>query len=152
HVPDRHDLPGRRERGVGAARGRSPAGGGRVKVAVHAPSVRAGGRLERALLGLHARGHLLQLSGAPAPGSALVSLGESGGRMFGSHDAEVAVGGPSAGGALWLAALSGARAVVLELEAGARRAWNPLVRWGWSVLGGSGILAESEVTAFLALT
>jgi len=123
-----------------------------VRVAVHAPSVRAGGRLERALLGLHARGHALRVSGMPAPGSALVGLGEPGGRALGPHDADVCVGGPSAGGALWLAAISGARAVVVELEAGARRKWNPLVRWGWSVLGGTGILAESEVTAFLAIT
>ena len=123
-----------------------------MRVAVHAPSVRAGGRLERALLGLHARGHLLSVSGRPAPGSALVDVGGPAGRAWEPREADVAVGGPSAAGALWLAALSGARAVVLELEAGPRRAWNPLVRWGWSVLGGSGILAESEVTAFLALT
>lgn len=122
-----------------------------MKLAVHAPSVRAGGRLERALVGLHARGHALRISGQPPTGSALTSLGEPGRRGFEPHDADVAVGGPSAGGALWLAALSGARAVVLELDAASRRQWNPLVRWGWSVLGGNGILTESEVTAFLAM-
>lgn len=122
-----------------------------MRIAVHAPSVRAGGRLERALLGLHARGHDVRVSGRPVAESALVALGETAGRALRQREADVAVGGPSAGGTLWLAALSGARAVVLELEAGPRRKWNPLVRWGWSVLGGHGILAESEVTAFLAL-
>ena len=119
-----------------------------MRVAVHAPSVRPGGRLERALLGLHARGHELSVSGRPAPGSALVRVGEQR-RHTGRHDADVAVGGPSAGGALLLAALTGARAVVLELEAGPHRAWGPLVRWGWSVLGAHGIVPESEVTQFL---
>ncbi len=122
-----------------------------MRIAVHAPSVRPGGRLELALLGLQARGHGLRVSGTAAPGSALLSVGEPEGRGLGRHEADVAVGGPGAGGALLLAALSGARAVVLELEAGPRRAWGPLVRWGWSVLGGHGIVAESEVAAFLEL-
>ena len=120
-----------------------------MRIAVHAPSIPVGGRLEHALLGLAARGHELHLSGATATGSALGVLRGSGERAFDRREAEVAVGGSRAGGALWLAALTGARAVVLELDARDHRAWAPLVRWGWSLFGGYGLVSEPDVAAFL---
>ena len=120
-----------------------------MRIAVHAPSIPVGGRLEHALRGLAARGHELRIAGAIAAGSALEALRGPGEHSFGRWEAEVAVGGSRSGGALWLAALRGARAVVLELDARDHRAWNPLVRWGWSLLGGYGLVSEPDVAAFL---
>jgi len=122
-----------------------------VRIAVDLPSIAPGGRLEHALLGLADRGHLLLRSGTAPAGSALAGRGAPGGRGPVRREADVAVGGPRARGALLLAALSQASAVVLGLEADARRRWGVLERWGFARVAGAGLLAEEEVEAFLAL-
>ncbi len=121
-----------------------------MRIAVHLPTVPVSSRLERAVLGLGERGHLVLRAGGAAPGSALATVGEAGGSGLARREADVVVGGAHARGPLVLAALSHARALVLGLEAQAHRRWGALERWGWSVLGGFGVVAEEQAPQFLA--
>ncbi len=121
-----------------------------MRIAVHLPTVPSGSRLERAVRGLGERGHLLLRAGKAAPGSALAALGEPGGSGLVRREADVVVGGACARGPLALAALAHARALVLGLEAQAHRRWGVIERWGWSVLGGFGVIPEEQAPAFLA--
>jgi histidinol-phosphate phosphatase family protein len=108
-----------------------------VRLAVHASAHAAGGRLPHALDGLAARGHELTLAGGGMAGPART-------------EADVVVGGSRPLGATWLAAMTRARAVVLELDARSHRAWGPLDRWAWSVAGAYGLIDERQVAEFLA--
>lgn len=121
-----------------------------MKLAIHLPSITPGSRLEHAVRGLEARGHLLLRAGRAPAGSALAAVGTRGGGRLVREECDVVVGGARARGPLALAALSQARAVVLALEAAPHRRWSAVERWGWALAQGSGIVAEDEVPDFLA--
>ncbi len=108
-----------------------------MKLAVHASAHAPGSRLAAALTGLAARGHAVVCPG-------------SGGANPARSEVDIVVAGARPLGAAWLAALTGARAVVLSLVADAHRQWGPLDRWAWSVAGAYGLIDEQEVDAFLA--
>jgi histidinol-phosphate phosphatase family protein len=118
-----------------------------VRLAVHAPSVAPGSRLERAVRGLADRGHLLRVAGRPPAGSPLAGAGGA----PGPDDAlDVVIGGGRPLGAFALAATRHAHAVVLGLDAAAHARWGVAERWGWSRFRAAGVIEEAESAAFLA--
>jgi len=119
-----------------------------VRIAVHAPSVAPGGRLERAVLGLGARGHALAVAGRLPARS---RLAEAGGRAAGAgRPVDAVVGGTRPLGAFALAALRQAQAVVLGLEADAHASWGLLERWAWARFRAAGVIDEAEAARFAA--
>jgi D-glycero-D-manno-heptose 1,7-bisphosphate phosphatase len=117
-----------------------------MRLAVHAPSIAAGSRIERAAAGLAARGHaLLAVGGAPGPLSPLAALEAAGA----ADDVDVVLGGPRALAAAWWAARLRARALLLALEPDTHRRWGPLERWAWGVMGSHGVVEEADAGYFL---
>jgi histidinol-phosphate phosphatase family protein len=121
-----------------------------MRLALHAPGIAPGSRLELAVAGLAARGHTLRLSGRAPAGSRLPELVAAGARDAAEDPVDVVVGGPRPFGAFLLASLANAQAVVLALEAAAHARWGLLERWGWSRARAAGVIAESDAAAFIA--
>ncbi len=120
-----------------------------MKLAVYRPGLRAGGRLERALVGLAQRRHELRGYGRGQPGSALAAHVVAGAERAATA-AEVVVGEGAALGPTWLAWRTAARAVVLALDAPSHGRWNLAERWSWAASGAYALVNEGEVDVFLA--
>ena len=105
-----------------------------MRLVVHASALAPGGRLERAIAGLRARGHDVRAAA----------------ERESDIEADVVLGGPDPVGPVWLAGLRRAPVLVLELEAARHRGWNMLERWLWAVAGGYGVIDGAQVDAFLA--
>lgn len=88
-------------------------------------------RLAHAVQGLQARGHEVS-SHSDARAAVDVVVGQR----------------PVA--SAWCAVQRHARALVLGLSAVEHGRWNPFERWVWAVMGGYGLIVESEVGGFLA--
>ena len=104
--------------------------------------------MERAALGLAARGHLVLAAGRTPEGSALAGLA----RARPGAEADVMLGGARAFPAAWWAARLRARALVLALEPEAHARWGPLDRWAWSLMAGHGLVEESASEDFVSRT
>ena len=119
-----------------------------MRLGVHAPGIAPGGRMERAVLGLAARGPAVAVVGRPAAGSA---LGDSS-RPAGGAEADVLLGAGRALPAAWWAARLRARALVLALDPAIHARWGLLDRWAWSLGAGHGLVEESAAAEFLSRT
>jgi histidinol-phosphate phosphatase family protein len=104
--------------------------------------------MERAVLGLAARGHALHRVGRLSQGSPLAGLASAGA----TTEVDVLVGGGRALAAAWWAARLHARALVLALEPAEHARWGPLERWAWSLSAGHGLIDEGASESFLSRT
>jgi histidinol-phosphate phosphatase family protein len=104
--------------------------------------------MERAVLGLAARGHALARTGTPPQGSALGALASAGA----GWEADVVLGAGRALPAAWWAARLRAQALVLALDPASHARWGPLDRWAWSLVAAHGLLEDSATDHFLSRT
>ena len=119
-----------------------------MRLGVHTPGIAPGSRMERAVLGLVARGHGV-LAVRRAPGhSALAGLALAGPES----EADVMLGGSRAFPAAWWAARLHARALVLALEPATHARWGPPDHWAWSLMAGYGLIEESATDQFMSCT
>lgn len=118
-----------------------------MRLAVVAGRIASGSRVERAVLGLAARGHALAVVGRrhgdPAFSTAPTVAG---------GDTDVLIDAGRAAPAAWWAARLQARAVVLALDPESHARWGPLDRWGWSITAAHGLIDEGAATHFLGRT
>ena len=119
-----------------------------MRLGVLVPSIVPGSRMERAVLGLAARGHAVRAAGHAANGSALAGLARAGA----DTEADVMLGGARARPAAWWAARMRARALVLALDPATHARWGPLDRWAWSLMAAHGLIEESAGEYFASRT
>ncbi|HXS82134.1 MAG TPA: HAD family hydrolase [Methylomirabilota bacterium] len=119
-----------------------------MRLGVHAHGIAPGSRMERAVLGLAGRGHVVVRAG-PLPGrSALAGFAPA----AVGEEVDVLLGGSRALAATWWAARLRAQALVLALEPGAHARWGALDRWAWSLMAGHGLIDEDAAGEFMART
>ncbi|HEY6866203.1 MAG TPA: HAD family hydrolase [Candidatus Eisenbacteria bacterium] len=123
-----------------------------MRVLVHGSGLDPGSRLALAAAGLALRGHAVTWSGGSLPRAAeggsraptdLAHI--AGGLAVARQRADVVVGDGRAPLAAALAGwMSGARALVLALEAARLRRWGWGARWAWGSLHASGLVEAAE--------
>jgi len=116
-----------------------------VRLGVFAPGIAPGSRMERAVSGLAARGHVVLIASRLPEGSALAGLA----RVGPGAEADVMLGGARAFPAAWWAARLHAAALVLALEPATHARWRLPDRWAWSIMAGYGLVDESAGEEFL---
>jgi len=119
-----------------------------VRLGVFAAGVVPGSRMERATLGLAARGHAVLAAGRVPNGSALATLERAGA----GAEAEVMLGGARAFPAAWWAARLRVRALVLALEPATYARWRAPDHWAWSLMAGHGLIEDSASEEFSSHT
>jgi len=119
-----------------------------MRLGVRAAGVPPGSRMERATLGLVARGHAVGRAGGAPAGSALAVL-EAIGR---GDEVDVVLAGGRALPAALSAARLHARAVVLSLEAASHAGWGAFDRWAWDQSGAYALIDEGAMDHFLSRT
>jgi len=119
-----------------------------VRLAVSSSGLAPGSRMERAALGLKARGHLLLHAGRAAAGSGLAALEPA----RPGAEVDVMLGAGRALPAAWWAARLRAQALVVALEPSGHARWSALDRWAWSLVAGWGLIDEAASDYFIAHT
>jgi len=119
-----------------------------VRLGVLVGEIAPGSRMERAVLGLAARGHAVRAAGRVPSGSALAGLARAGA----DTEADVMLAGARALPAAWWAARLRARALVLALDPAVHAGWGPLDRWAWSLVAAHGLIEEAAGEYFASRT